>query len=141
MNDAKRRRKLNEIAAWHDQTRATPLKRKPNKQARVVTVGQIFIVDMEQVGGDQGTEEVQASWTYDVYRHGNSDTPLAEGVAFDGSADSPHDYRRQGLGEVGAATRGMAYYNSDGDLAIYHCNEDDLVGPCEDAGDNVTEGN
>lgn len=129
MNTVAQQRQHRELVAWHEQKRAERLTRPPNRRARVVQSSDLFRVDMVKVGGDDGSETEQATWIYDIFRVGH-DKPIATNVSL---LDDRHDYKRQILGEIGPATSGLAYFNNDDELCIYHCNEDDLVGPCSNS--------
>ena len=120
-------RTLREMAHWYRQQRALRVTRKDFQPAKVISSDtSLFRVDMELTGGDDGDETMQATWVYNILRNGQL---LEANLNLD--TGSRHDYKRQGLGEITPATSGLAYYNTDSELIIYHCNEDDLVEACD----------
>ena len=89
----------------------------------------VFAVDLTQVGGAQGTQTTSPTWTYDVFDamdRGTGPTALETGV--DPTA-SPHNWVRH-LGQMAAATFGLAYYNADGDLELTWINEILIAAEC-----------
>ena len=88
---------------------------------------EFFRVVMTQTGGNNGDETQGNTFEYRVEN--------AEGVLLQVdlmlNSGSPHDYETPELGEIKAATSGQAYFDSNGDLIIYHCNERTRFEACE----------
>ena len=70
----------------------------------------VFPVDLTQYGGEQGDEENQATWTYDVLDVVTGET-LESGVD---PVAAPHKWQRPSIGQMIAATFGYAHYQDDG---------------------------
>lgn len=81
--------------------------------------GEVFPVNLSQVGGADGDETAQATWTYDVTDEATGQT-LAEAVD---PTDAPHKHQRPSAGSMIAATGGLAHYKSDGTLVLDQVNE------------------
>jgi hypothetical protein len=92
----------------------------------VAPASPLFPVNMTQTGGSSGDETEDASWTYTV-------TDTITGTQLDTAVDpaaSPHTHARPSLGEMVAATKGIAYYLDDGTLVVHSCNEVPAVEDC-----------
>lgn len=79
----------------------------------------IFPITMSQTGGSNGTASAAASWTYTV-THAITSASLGTTV---NPTTSPHLWRRPSLGQMAAATAGLAFTNASGQLVITWCNE------------------
>ncbi len=91
--------------------------------------GSVFPVDLTQVGGTQGSETDRPSWTYDVFRADERGTsPTALETAVD-PTDAPHNWVRH-LGQMSAATFGLAFYNTDDELELTWVNEILIAAEC-----------
>lgn len=91
--------------------------------------GVMIPVDLVQAGGSQGTQTTAPSWTYDVFRADERGTgPTAILTAVDPTA-SPNNWVRH-LGQMTAATFGLAYYNTDGNLELTWINEQAITAEC-----------
>jgi len=86
-----------------------------------------FQVELEQVGGEQGTSEAPASWTYNVRMWGGDGSILKADAEI---VEEPNHYVRPNAGQLKKATYGTATYNSDGDLVIIDCNETFIFTTC-----------
>lgn len=94
--------------------------------------GTFVPIDLTQVGGAQGTNLVEASWTYDVFRADERGTgPTAILTDID-PVSGTHKFRRPNLGQMAKATHGYAYMNVDGDYEICWINEALIVAECEE---------
>jgi hypothetical protein len=85
--------------------------------------GEVFPVTLAQTGGSQGTNAAAASWTYTVT---DTITSASLGTAVN-PVSSPHLWRRPSIGQLAAATAGLAYFTTVGVLVIIWVNE--AVGP------------
>ena len=121
-------RTLREMAAVFRRDAAVRHKPHEFKKAQVITSeSSLFRVTLEvRPGGFAGDENGQATWQYNVFD--SAGDLLESDIGFE--TGSRHEYKRQNLGEIGPATSGLAFYDSAGDLIIYHCNEDDLTEAC-----------
>lgn len=96
------------------------------ENAAGIAPGVVFAVDMTQTAGDGGDETGGASWTYTV-DNAITGSELATGL---NPSSSPHTHKRPSLGEMVAATHGLAYYKLDGTLVVHSCNEVPAVEDC-----------
>ena len=80
----------------------------------------LLVVDMTQVGGDQGSDSAPASWTYDVEHNGTE-------LATDYDPVSGNIYKRPSIGQLSVATKGIWAAG-----AIVWCNEALVGGDCDD---------
>ena len=81
--------------------------------------GSLFPITMAQTGGSQGTNAAAASWTYTV-TDTLSGATIGTGV---NPVNSPHLWRRPSIGQMVAATAGLAYRTAAGALVITWTNE------------------
>jgi len=79
----------------------------------------IFPVKLEKTGGEQGTNEKVASWTYKI-TDALTDEKLEEDVD---PASSPHQWKRPNIGAMTEATFGYAHYDNDNQLVLGRLNE------------------
>lgn len=86
-----------------------------------------FQVELEQVGGTQGTSTEPASWTYNVKMWEGDGSIVKASASIDGA---PNHYRRPNAGQLEPATFGTATYNSSGSLVIIDCNETLIFTTC-----------
>ena len=86
-----------------------------------------FQVELEQVGGTQGTSTEPASWTYNVTLWEGDGSIIKASASIDGA---PNHYRRPNAGQLEPATFGTATYNSSGSLVIIDCNETLIFTTC-----------
>lgn len=85
----------------------------------------VFVVQLQHVGGDQGTAEQQCKFQYDITLVGE-DTILKAGNDI---GQEPNKYRRMNLGAYTKATHGLACY-LDGELSVFTSNEVPIAGTC-----------
>lgn len=85
----------------------------------------VFVVELQHVGGGDGTSEQQCSWRYDITIVGD-DTILEADVNI---GLDPNKYRRMKLGAYHKATHGLACY-LDGELSVMTSNEVPRTGTC-----------
>lgn len=75
-----------------------------------------FRVDLTQTGGASGSPTVDCTFTYTVKREGSSDVL--------GTSKAPECSRVRAFKcTVVAGTKGSAYYDHNGDLQLFECNE------------------
>lgn len=79
----------------------------------------VFPVDLTQTGGSNGNKTTAATWTYTVNDLDGNEL---------GTAVSPLKVRPNGT--MTAATKGIAYYDEDGNLVLYDTNERYGTGGC-----------
>ena len=108
----------------------------PKLRATEDTFGELSLVDqgdvivrMEKTGGENGSESAENTYAYDVFTVAG--TLIESNVSL--ASNSRHEFKTQELGEIDPATRGNAFWNEDGKIVIYDCNERPRVGPCKDA--------
>jgi hypothetical protein len=89
----------------------------------------VFVVLLEEDGGDQGTAEDPPSWLYTV-TDGETGVVLATNVD---PSSSPHHHKRPSVGQMAKATFGYAHYNSEGTLILGWINEVPEQEACEEA--------
>ena len=90
--------------------------------------GDCIAVEMEQVGGTDGDDTTEASWTYDIFALGRDEDEDALFEAED-IADAPHLWTRD-IGPMEVATTGIMAYERDGTLVLVWCNERPESGLC-----------
>lgn len=100
---------------------------------QTIAVGDgLFRVRLQKVDGNDGDAENQNTYKYDVYTTDGL-TLIEAGITLP-YPSTRHDFQTQELGEVDPAWMGLAYRNTENTLIIYHANEQERVGPCEDEG-------
>ena len=94
---------------------------------RTVTQGasQLFVVQLDHVGGEDGSSSEQCSWRYDISRAGNNEILKAN----DNIGLDPNKYRRINLGKYTQATHGIACF-LEGELSVMTSNEVPVAGTC-----------
>jgi hypothetical protein len=93
----------------------------------VTTHPGVFPISLTQTGGSQGTASAAASWTYTVTETASA---LQLGTSVN-PVNAPHLWRRPSLGQMVAATAGLAHYNESGAFIIDWINEVPGPGACE----------
>ncbi len=92
---------------------------------RTITKGQLFVVELQHVGGEDGSVSAQCTWRYDISRVGNEEILKAdENIGVD-----PNKYRRINLGKYTQATYGIACF-LEGELSVMTSNEVPVAGTC-----------
>jgi len=119
---------------WHVEPNGTPAIRLYGlSEDSEIAIGQttevgssdVFVVELQHVGGDDGTALQQCSYTYDITIVGE-DTILKAG---DNIGLNPNKYRRMNLGAYTKATHGLACY-LNGELSVFTSNETPIAGTC-----------
>ena len=87
----------------------------------------LFPVKLEKTGGEQGDDESVASWTYKV-TDAMTDEVLDEDV---NPTESPHQWRRPGIGALQEATFGYAHRDKDDELVLGWINETLQLEKCD----------
>jgi len=95
--------------------------------AQDVSVAFVFVVAMEQTGGEDGTSTTPATWRYTV-REWEGDNAVL-GSDLDPVA-SPHHCTRPNIGKVTPAKWGTAAYNEAGDLVMISTTEEEVRSVC-----------
>jgi len=85
----------------------------------------MFAVELVEISGTAGTSTTPASYTYDVFLLGNTDTPLLSGA-------EPKQPRRNGAMVSGDGEIGTAYRDADGVFQLYDPAEVAETGACTD---------
>ena len=80
----------------------------------------VFPVKLTQVGGSQGTSTTVASWTYDVKDFCTDETLSTAAV---NPTTTPHKWKRPSVGQMIAATFGLARLDPDGKTVLTWINE------------------
>jgi hypothetical protein len=78
------------------------------------TLGTLFAVVLVQSGGSNGTASAAPTYTYKI-------NDINDEVELEGTPQAPELGRPNGA--VTAATRGMAYYDVDGDITLFYAHE------------------
>ena len=85
----------------------------------------LFLVQLEHVGGQDGSATEQCSWRYNIKKVGNDEILEADiNIGLD-----PHKYRRINLGKYEKATHGIACILA-GNLSVITSNETPIAGTC-----------
>ena len=94
---------------------------------RTVTQGtsQLFVVELQYVGGEDGSSSAQCTWRYDISKVGNDEILKAD----DDIGLDPNKYRRINLGKYMQATHGIACF-LEGELSVMTSNEVPVAGTC-----------
>ena len=94
---------------------------------RTVTQGtsQLFVVELQHVGGEDGSSSAQCTWRYDISKVGNDEILKAD----DDIGLDPNKYRRINLGKYTQATHGIACF-LEGELSVMTSNEVPVAGTC-----------
>jgi hypothetical protein len=79
----------------------------------------LFPIKLEKTGGEQGTHEKAASWTYHL-TDALSDEKLDKDVD---PTSSPHQWKRPEIGAFSPATFGYAHYDNENKLVLGWINE------------------
>ena len=86
---------------------------------------QLFVVELQHVGGEDGSSSEQCSWRYDISKVGNDEILKAD----DDIGLDPNKYRRINLGKYTQATYGIACF-LEGELSVMTSNEVPVAGTC-----------
>lgn len=87
-------------------------------------------VDLEKVGGTQGTRDTEPSWRYDVYLAEERLDEDREAILTDiDPTDSPHQWVRH-LGQMTIADFGIAWLNTDNEWEVTWINEQLIAAEC-----------
>jgi hypothetical protein len=86
------------------------------------TLGTLFAVVLVQSGGSNGTASAAPTYTYKI-------NDINDEVELEGTPQAPELGRPNGA--VTAATRGMAYYDVDGDITLFYAHEVPTTDDCE----------
>lgn len=118
---------------WHVEPNGTPAIKLWGLSEAGFAIGQtvelgssdVFVVELQFVGGEDGTATTQCSYRYDITIVGE-DTILKadENIGLD-----PNKYRRINLGSYTKATHGLACY-LNGELSVMTSNEVPVAGTC-----------
>ena len=120
---------LRDMVAWYRRNKNPNPPPRPIRVPRMLGggLGNVFAVKMQEVGGEEGDAETEASWIYDVTKYGQSEilfSHLNPGIA-------PHQAYRGGPGRMQRATSGTATYDND-ELIILTTNERRIYRACGD---------
>jgi hypothetical protein len=85
------------------------------------TLGTLFAVVLVQDGGANGTASAAPTFTYTI-------NDINDEVELEGTPQAPELGRPNGA--VTAATRGMAYYDVDGDITLFYAHEVPTTDTC-----------
>ena len=85
------------------------------------TLGTLFAVVLVQDGGANGTASAAPTYTYTI-------NDINDEVELEGTPQAPELGRPNGA--VTAATRGMAYYDGDGDITLFYAHEVPTTDTC-----------
>ena len=85
----------------------------------------LFVVELQHVGGEDGSSSAQCTWRYDISKVGNDEILKAD----DDIGLDPNKYRRINLGKYTQATHGIACF-LEGELSVMTSNEVPVAGTC-----------